>query len=635
MRKPWLPRPSNSVRPDPGRFTRRGLLLGLGHAAVFGGLTARLYQLQVLDGAETAVLADDNRIRQFPLPPLRGRILGASGKVLADNRQSFRVILKPERGLDLWEVRALLRRLAPLLDLTEDQQERIFQKARRQSPMLALPLTEEATFEQAAALEVRRPELPGVITQAIPSRVYASTTGTDAWAMAHIIGYVGAVDRRALDDEPVLRLPETRVGKAGVEAGMELELRGIAGQSQIEVDARGREVRKLKERAPLNGRDIRLTVDEALQAGILARLARDGRPGAAVVLEVETGAVRALASTPSFDPAALTGAGSQAAWRRLNANQDHPLLNRAIAGQYPPGSTFKMVTALAGLEAGAITPKEKIECWGDVTYGGHVFHCWNRRGHIASDLHRALRESCDCYFYETARRTGMEAIAATAKSLGLGETYQAGIAGQKPGLIPTPAWKRSRGTAGWVQGETVMAGIGQGYVLATPFQLALMTARIASGRAIVPTFVQPQDGDRYPQFEALSLASAGLEAVRKGMIAVVNEPGGTGHAADPDDGHTVVAGKTGTSQVSRASARRDPSVVLKNEQRDHALFVGYFPAFKPRYAIAVVLEHAGGGGAQAAPVARDIIKLLGDHDSTTPLKAVPDPGRTPDIARAG
>ena len=393
---------------------------------------------------------------------------------------------------------------------------------------------------------------------------------------------------------------------------MEAELRGIGGQAQIEVDARSRFVRRIGETAPLPGRDVRVTVDTKFQAQVMARLARDGRPGACVVLDCETGEVRAMASTPSFDAGQLSGAQSKAAWQAVSANKDKPLLNRAIAGQYPPGSTFKMVTALAGLDAGSLTVKEKIECWGDVTIAGHMFRCWNRKGHIASDLHRALRESCDCYFYEVARRVGMEGIAAKARELGLGQTYDAGISQQKAGLIPTPGWKRNRSKTGWLIGETVMAGIGQGYVLATPLQLAVMTARIATGKAVTPTLVARPEGDPGPKFAPLGISAAALDAVRRAMVAVVNEPGGTGQAADIDDGVTVVAGKTGTSQVSRASADRDRTVVLDVKQRDHALMVAYFPADKPRYAVAVVLEHAGGGGAMAGPLVRDVVQMLVD-----------------------
>ena len=286
------------------------------------------------------------------------------------------------------------------------------------------------------------------------------------------------------------------------------------------------------------------------------------------------------------------------------------MLNRAIAGQYPPGSTFKMVTALAALEAREISTREKIECWGDVTYAGHTFRCWNRKGHIQSDLHKAMRESCDCYFYEAARRTGMDRIAAMAQTLGLGQTYDTGIAQQKSGLIPSPNWKRFRSRTGWLIGETILSGIGQGYVLTTPLQLAVMTARIATGKAVTPTLVKRPAGDPPPAFPDLAVSPVALAAVRRGMVAVVNEAGGTGGSADPEDGKTIVAGKTGTSQVSRLSAERDRTVALKANERDHAVFVAFLPADAPRYAVSVLLEHAGGGGAQAGPLMREVIKLL-------------------------
>ena len=604
-------------------FTRRGLLLGLVHACAFGTLASKLYQLQVLEADQIGAQAFDNRTRLIPIPPMRGRILDASGSVLAANRELFSIIIAPERGTDASELRSLLAKLAPILGLTVDDQERLALKARHQGRNQPLVVAESAAFETVAALQLHAPGLPGVRAQTAWSRTYLPLARRDSQAMAHLVGTVGAIDKRALDDDPVLRLSQARIGKTGVEAGMEAELRGVAGQTQIEVDARGRQVRTLAKTSPIPGRDVRLTVDTALQAQVMERLARDGRPGAAVVLDCNSGEVRSLASTPTFDVRELSGAGSRAAWQSLSASKEHPLLNRAIAGQYPPGSTFKLVTALAALDAGAITLKERIECWGDVTYAGHTFRCWNRKGHIASDLHKALRESCDCYFYEAARRTGMEAIAAKARELGFGQTYDAGIARQKAGLIPTPGWKRNRSKTGWLIGETVLSGIGQGYVLTTPLQLAVMTARIATGRAVMPSLVARPIGDPAPEFAALGASPGSLEAVRAGMIAVVNEVGGTGQSADVDDGKTITAGKTGTSQVSRASAERDPTVVLKTEQRDHALFVAYLPAAKPRYAISVVLEHAGGGGAMAAPLVRDLTKILLDYDAPKPAGPAP------------
>jgi len=617
-------------------FTRRSAALMLAQAAVFGGLGMRLYQMQVLEAAETGALAEGNRTRRMLLAPRRGRILDAAGNVLADNAENFRAVLLPRTKLDAGLLRAELKRLAPVLHLSEDEQERLILVAGRYGHERTLVLATGLTFEQVAALEVRSLEFPFVTAQVTSTRAYAVSPRPASMAMAHIIGTVGAAANLGLDDDPVLRLTEMRVGKTGVEAGMEHELRGRAGEAVMEVDARGRTLRQLKQTAPRAGRDVLLSIDSALQSRFVERLAAERGQGAIVALDIATGEVKAMASLPAYDPASLSGPGSEAAWRLLTADNERPLVNRAIAGVYPPGSTFKLVTALAALRAGTIEPKEKIECWGDVTYAGHVFRCWNRKGHKASDLHKALRESCDCYFYEAARRTGIDRIAAMAHELGLGETYKAGIARQQAGLIPTTGWKRLQGRTGWLIGETLLAGIGQGYVLATPLQLAVMTARVASGRAVVPTLIKRSGLEPAAEFAPLGVPDAALGAVRSGMVAVVNEPGGTGQQADLDDPHLTVAGKSGTSQVSRLSAERELKRALAFGARDHAVFVAYAPAAAPRYAVAVLLEHAGGGGAKAAPVARDCLKILFESDrlGARPSAAAPANGDVPAAAAA-
>lgn len=598
-------------------FSRRTLMLGIANAAVFGALTARLYDLQVLRGAEQAALAEDNRTRTLWQPAARGQIHDASGLPLAATRETFKVMLYPQRGLTPAEARRIAAYLAPRLDTRiEDLEARIVATIgwARTSPTT---LADDLSFSDVAALQLGGLETGNVVIEPRWTRVYPPLPQGVSPAMAHIVGHVGAVDRFSIDDEPYLRLRTARIGKTGVEAAMEMELRGVAGRTVFEIDARGRHVRRLDERSARRGRDIELTIDAGLQRAVFEKLEVAAQAGAVVVLDVSTGAVRAMASTPSFDGAALhdTVPASRMQWHALKADPRKPLHARATAGQYPPGSTFKIVTALAALEAQAVTLKEKIECWGDVAYAGQTFRCWNRSGHIASDLHKGLRESCDCYFYEVARRTGIERIAATARDLGLGQTYEAGIAPRSAGLIPTPAWKRQRSRTGWLLGETILAGIGQGYVLTTPLQLAVMIARIASGRMVTPTLVGWPVGDPPPAFEPLQFAQSHLDALRRALVAVVNEPGGTGHAADPDDGKTTVAGKTGTSQVSRASANRDRSTALRPEQRDHAVFVAYAPAEAPRYAIAAVLEHAGGGGSAAAPLVREVVKLMLEHDA--------------------
>jgi penicillin-binding protein 2 len=594
-------------------FNRRAILLGFAHVAVSGVLAARLYQLQVVDSGRYGALADDNRTRQIALPPRRGRILDATGLALAWNNESFKVSLDGRSVTDLVDLRATLRQLAPVLGLDDDAIETLLARARSQGARQQLIIADAVTFESMAALQVRFPELVGVRADPISTRSYAAV---GASSMSHIVGYVGAVNKRALDDDPLLRSSDVRIGKTGVEAGMEADLRGVPGSSAIEIDARGKPQRNLRETSALPGRDVTLSIETTLQSTVLERLNREGRPAAVVAMDVLTGELAVMASTPTYDPTTLSGRGAAATWQALTTDKQRPLLNRCIAGQYPPGSTFKLVTAIAALEAGVLTPKEKIECWGDITVAGQLFRCWNRKGHISSDLHKALRESCDCYFYEVARRVGMEGIASMARRLGLGQTFDAGLAQQKNGLLPTWTWKRGRSRIGWLTGETLMAGIGQGYVLATPLQLAVMTARIATGTAVSPTVLKRSPNDGPILTAPLGISEPTLAAIRRAMVAVVNEPGGTGLAADYDDGRTLIAGKTGTSQVSSRSADRDPTIKLAVEHRDHALFVAYVPADKPRYAVSAIIENAGSGGALAAPLVGDVIKALLARDKS-------------------
>lgn len=590
-------------------FARRALLLGALQVVGFGAVGARLYQLQVMDESRYAPLAEDNRIGTHVLAPERGRILDRFGDVLADNDEGFRATLIPGRTSDVRQTLALFARIVPM---TADEQERLLARARRHSRGVPVVLAGDLSFEQVAEINLLAPRLHGVKTERAPKRRYYRGT-----QVGHIVGYVGSVERFALDDDPVLRLPGARIGKSGVELGMEETLRGVAGAERLEVDARGRIVRLLEQTAPRPGRDVVLTIDTSLQARVMARLARERR-AAAVVLDARNGEVLALASVPAFDPDGLVRGVQADAWRLLANDPEKPLFNRAIGGLYPPGSTFKMVTALAALDAGAVTLKQKHHCDGGFDLAGQHFRCWNRNGHGRVDLHQALRGSCDVYFYELARTLGIDALSRMARRLGFGQTYDCGIALQKQGVVPDADWKRGELNRGWLGGETVLAGIGQGFVTATPLQLAVMTARIATGRLILPTLIRYEDGGRplpdAEAFQPLDIAPQWLAAVRAGMVAAVNEDGGTGANAQLADAAIVVAGKTGTSQVSSASGDRSQAE-LPWDLRDHALFVGYAPATQPRFAVAAVVEHGGGGGATAAPLVRDVLSMLFDPDA--------------------
>lgn len=593
------------------RFSRRALLLSLAQTAAFGGLAARLYQLQIRDGARYRPLADQNRTDVQIIPAVRGRILDRLGEVLADNEQVYRVTLVPALARD---VKTVLARLGRLLPLSHDRREQILVRARRQSRTLPIIVASDLSFEEVAGISVLSPHLPGVRAEIAWRRRYH-----DGITMGHVVGYVGNADRLAQEDpDPALKLPGARVGRSGVELALEAELRGQGGASRTEVDAKGRMVRALDGTDPTPGRDVRLTIDSRLQARVLSRLAQERR-GAVVALEAATGNLVAMASHPAFDPSPLTGSITDAFWRRLASLESRPMLNRGVAGLYPPGSTFKMVTALAALHHDVVTPKDRLTCEGAFELSGQTFRCWKHSGHGSVALHDALRESCDVYFYEMARRAGIDAISDMARHLGLGRAFDTDIALQKTGVIPDPEWKRAnvrgkRGDVGWLPGETVLAGIGQGYVAVTPLQLSVMAARIATGRAVEPYVTLPAGAEavRLPA-PRLRLEPRWLDAVRRGMVAVVNEAGGTGARAQLDGRDIIVAGKTGTSQISRRTETAQSD--LDWENRDHALFVAYAPASNPRYAVAAVVEHGGGGGAVAAPLARDVLELIFDHES--------------------
>ncbi len=587
-----------------GKFSRRTVLLGAAQVLGLGAATARLYQLQVLDQSSYAKLSEQNRNTVQMLAPLRGQIVDRFGTVLAANTDQFQAVLVRSLAPDMGGV---LRDLSMLIPLSRQTQDRIIRRALRQSPNLPVMITRDLNWEQFAQINLRAPRLPGIQTRKAGRRQYFHGD-----AVGLVVGYVGAVQRFALDDDPLLRLPGMSVGKSGVERAMEKRLRGVGGRKRLEVDAHGRIIREQDKTQPEAGRDVVLTIDTQLQRRVMQRLASEKR-AAAVVIDVVTGEVVVMASVPSFDPQQIAKGITSPQWRKLRRRRGDPFINRAIAGQYPPGSTFKLVTALAALEAGLVKLDEKVQCPGHYTLAGHKFRCWRRAGHGAVDLHRALRESCDVYFYDMANRLGIRAIGAMAKRLGFAQSYDMGIAAQARGLIPDPEWKFGRFNKSWYGGETILAGIGQGYVLATPLQMAVMVARVASGRRVQPTLLRPEQGTSVAEFQPLDIAPKWLQAVRGGLIGAVNEPGGTGRRARLPLGEALIAGKTGTSQVSRRSSRRS-GARLAWKYRDHALFVGYFPADAPRYAVSVVVEHGGGGGSVAAPLMRDITGFLLEAD---------------------
>jgi len=597
-------------------FTRRAALLAGGQLGLLTALVGRMYYLQVVESERYQTLAEENRINMRLLSPSRGRILDRFGVPVAVNQQNYRVLVKSENTPD---VPAVLDRLAMIIPIDADEKARILKEIRRKKKFVPVTVREFLEWEDVARLEVNAPDLPGVTIDVGERRFYPN-----GFAAAHILGYVGAPRREDLTGDPLLELPGFRIGRSGVERAFDKPLRGSAGASQLEVNAVGRVIRELDRQEGDAGRDVVLTMDMDLQRTSMRWLGEES--GAVVVMDVETGGVIVQASTPSFDPNAFTEGLSNAQWRSLADNERAPLRNKAIAGEYAPGSTFKMIVALAALEEGVVSANSSFFCSGHIEVGDGKFHCWRREGHGHVDLSRGIAESCDIYFYEIARKVGIDKISKMATRFGLGTNLGLDVPGERSGLIPTKAWKRAVIGQPWVLGETLVAGIGQGFVLTTPLQLATMTARMVNGgKPVLPHLARDVvTRGELVQRQAETYTPIGvnprhLKLVMDAMTKVTQDPSGTAFAARIQQPGMSMAGKTGTVQVRRISQRERDDGVIKNRDlewkyRDHALFVGYGPIKKPRYAIAVVVEHGGGGSAVAAPIARDVMIATLDRD---------------------
>ncbi len=606
--------------------TRRGLLLAGAQLGFMGLLGLRMRYMQVEQADEFRLLAEENRVNIHLLPPARGLIYDRNGVPLAENEQNYRIVLVEE---DAGDVEAVLARLQTILHLTPEDLDRARREIARRSRFVPITVAERISWEQFAQVAVNGPALPGVVPEVGQSRVYPLQSD-----FAHVIGYVGPVSDYDLtrgylseDDDPLLNIPRFQVGKTGVEARMEHDLRGNAGSRRVEVNSVGRVMRELGRQEGNPGAALRLTVDSMLQNYVQVRLA--DLSASAVVMDIASGDVLAIGSAPTFDPNKFVRGISVADYAALTENEYRPLANKSVQGTYPPGSTFKMVTLLAALEDGVITPEETVYCPGHKEVGGRKFHCWNRGGHGDVDLYESLQQSCDVYYYDVAERVGIEKIAAMARRLGLGQRYELPMSAVNRGLMPNKAWKRENRGADWVIGDTLNAGIGQGFVLASPLQLAVMTARLASGRAIVPRMVKSADGTELepPEAPGLGLNPEHLRLVRKGMHAVVNSRRGTAYGSRVVAEDIRMAGKTGTSQVFSITPEERAAGIRRQEdlpwnRRDHALFVSYAPYDAPRVACSVVVEHGGGGSLVAAPIARDIV-LQALYGANPPLKAYP------------
>lgn len=604
-------------------FSRRTVLIGGLQIVGLGVLGGRLAYLQLVQGNRYKMLSDQNRINIRLIAPPRGLILDRFGVPLALNVENFQVHIIREQARDM---RASLEALRRLIFLEEHTIDNVIQQASKIPKFLPVKVKEELTWEEVATIEVNLPDLPGLLIDKGETRTYPF-----GLAASHLTGYVGAVTEEILkaegEKEPVLSLPGFKIGKIGFEKQYDRKMRGKAGAAEMEVNVMGREVRQLSRKEPVPGDRINLTIDAEMQRYAHEVLSKE-RSASAVVMDAHTGAVYVMASHPGYDPNLFSRGIPRNIWKSLQDDTSLPLMHKALVGQYPPGSTFKMLTAIAALEHG-VEPGRTVYCPGFYMMGKDKFHCWKPEGHGRVDVVTAIQKSCDTYFYTVANEMGIDAIAGVARRFGLGEKYGFELDDERPGIIPDRDWKYARFGERWHRGETVVNAIGQGYVLTTPLQLAVMTARLVNGGHAVKPWITAQVGEVprivEPWPKIASVNDEHLKWVLTGMERVVNEPGGTAYASRIAEPGMEMGGKTGTAQVVRIT-KEQRRLRVKNEdlpweQRHHALFVGYAPIHAPRYVCSVVVEHGVGGSRAAAPIAKELLIRAQSRDpaSMTPI----------------
>jgi penicillin-binding protein 2 len=605
------------VNDKQGAFHRRAFLMG-GFAGVgMLALGGRLAYLQLLQAPTYQKLSASNQFNFKLVPPPRGLIVDRNGVVLASNRPNFRLLLVREKGLDH---DATLKTLANFVPLDDAKQRRLSREISRAPWRVPVSVMEDMSWEEFSAINVRAPELKGVTADMGEVRVYPY-----GGAFAHVIGYVAKVNREDLTEtgpnsDPILLHPGFRIGRQGIEKAFDLDLRGKPGAQKVEVDARGREVRHDPEGdiPSIAGKEIQLTLDADVQNRALEAFGDES--GAAVVIDCRNGDILCMVSAPSFDANRFVRGLTGVEYRALANYERRPLLDKAMSGTYPPGSTFKMMTGLAVLQGG-IDPEERVSCGGSWHFGGRTWACHKRGGHGPQNLHDAIKNSCDVYFYAMSLRVGPDKIAEVARGFGLGDIFDIGISGQKKGIVPDQAWKKryfkNPELQRWWPGETPSYAIGQGALAVNPLQLCVMTARLANGKkALNPRLIKSIGGKELPSgadVPDLPFPQEHLDRVRAGMAAVANDVTGTGYRnSQLGLGPIKMAGKTGTAQARSYKSGGRSNTGIAWALRDHAWYVAFAPFDAPRYAIAVLVQHGtakGGGSAVAAPRARDIMRV--------------------------
>ena len=593
-------------------INRRLFIITAAKILVFFGLSSRLYSLQVKDKNKYLTLSDKNRIREWKLPPVRGEFIDYFGNTIAGNNEVYQLHLVPEQVEDF---RYTAIRLKTILKLSDREFQKILKKKKEIKPWETIVVSDNLNWEQFSRINSYLYELAGVKSVLSISRIYPYKE-----SFTHILGYVSQANEKDIyENEDIKKkfVPGLRVGKTGLEKTFESELLGDNDIQRFEVNAFGKKVNQIEFQKGSKGKNINLTIDTEIQK-FCGELLKD-KAGSICVMDIYNGDVVAMQSSPSFDPNLFLFGINQDDWQLIRNNSMKPLVNKTISGKYSPGSTLKPIVALSALENKVINPNFTVKCEGKKEMYGQTYHCWKKKGHGFVNLRNAMKQSCDTYFYEIARRLGVDKLSETAKKFGLGEkVFQNLFDNEKKGLVPNTFWKKNALGSGWLLGETMITGIGQGYIQTTPIQLCLMTAQIANGGYKIYPRLTIDNKTNFPdKFTPLFVDPKNIKIIQDAIYSSTNEVMGTSYSSRFNDLKYRFAGKTGTAQVKRIT-EEERELDLKTseipyEQRDHALYVAYGPTKNPRYAVSIIIEHGGSGGSVAAPIAKKLFKLVIDR----------------------
>ena len=612
-------------------INRRMFIIGAAKFIIFSGIIARLFSLQIKDNKKYSTLSDKNRLREWRLPPIRGEFLDYFDNVIAGNNRVYELHVIPEQVEDF---RYLIVRLKEILNLTNNQFEKIIKQKNQQKPWETLIVSKNLTWEQFSKVNHYLYDLVGAKPVISVSRNYPYDE-----SYTHVLGYVSEASENDILNNQSIKdnlVPGLKVGKTGLEKSFENQLIGTNGIQRYEVNAYGKRINQVDQIDGLKGNTIKLTLDTEIQKKS-AELLR-GMAGSINVMDIYTGDIIAMQSSPSFDPNLFIFGISQDDWQLIRNNPLKPLVNKSLSGLYSPGSTFKPMVALSALENKIITKDFKVNCTGKTEMYGQTYHCWKEKGHGVVNLKEAMKQSCDTYFYEIARKLGVDRLRETSIKFGLGDkVLDKTFNNEKKGLVPDTKWKKNNLGKGWVLGETLITGIGQGYIQTTPLQLCLMTAQLANGGFKIYPKITINEKDKTAveikelmnegqdflesfgndQYTKLFDKKENIELIRNSMFASTNEIRGTSYSSRIEDPKYQFAGKTGTSQVKRITeAERELDLATKDidyKNRDHALFIAFGPFKNPRYALSIVIEHGGSGSSVAAPLAKELFKLIIDR----------------------